>query len=429
MSSLRRRPRAGEGRDDVGGTDRVARGRTSEEAAERRGRLKRERISRMTPEERERMEAYLHAGTGGAEATQKRLRHLRFDDGRMDTSGMGAVARRTLERRRSRGRPDRALRARMEVMDTKRAEAAVAAADAELVLNTQESGLVEAEGDMERTYKLTQAELKRDHLDEQTAAQIFDLRLDDYAPYGMTYDRSGRYGLLRGSRGHVALMDCRTLSLRTEFHVNEIVRDATFLHNPTLMALAQKKNVFIYDDSGAEIHRLAEHTDVHRMEFLPYHWLLGESCRRRGRAPSMVLFLGPLFCAHCADPGADVVCACAVRRALVQAELLAFHTTLSLFLTLLLLLLSLSLSLSLPLNSHSWEGRLSEIPGHLHGLARVRSPDEAGPVLGHAAEHLQRHHPPGPHQWSRHALVPRQQRLSRQDALSPWLPPELPRRR
>ena len=83
---------------------------------------------------------------------------------------------------------------------------------------------------------------------------------------------------------------------------------------------------------------------AHMIHRVSYHWLLGESCRRRGRAPSMVLFLGPLFCAHCADPGADVVCACAVRRALVQAELLAFHTTLSLFLTLLLLLLSLSLS-------------------------------------------------------------------------------------
>jgi len=230
----------------------------------------------MTPQERQRMEAYLHGGSDRSDAHRVRLEALRGDDRRMNTDNLSPVARQALDRRQR--RPDRIVRARMEVHETRRVEAALAAADAEAVLHTEQSGLIETEHEMERTYQLTQRELKRDHLDEQMARQIFDLNLGPpNAPYGMSYDRSGRCGLLcgHGGGGHVALMDCHTLALRTEFHVNEIVRDGTFLHNPTMFALAQKKNVFVYDDSGAEIHRMADHTDIFRLQFLPYHWLLG----------------------------------------------------------------------------------------------------------------------------------------------------------
>lgn len=40
------------------------------------------------------------------------------------------------------------------------------------------------------------------------------------------------------------------------------------------MATAQKQHVFIYDQSGLEIHRLKHHQDVNKLEFLPYHFLL-----------------------------------------------------------------------------------------------------------------------------------------------------------
>lgn len=222
------------------------------------------------------MEAYLHGSTN-ADAGHKRLKALRKDDKQMNMDDLTPVARQNLQRRRDRRKPDKIMTAKMEIHETKRMEAAIAAADAEAILNTEQSGLIETEHEMEKTYKLSQQELKRDHLDEQMARQIYDLRLTQYAPYGMTYDRSGRYGLLRGhGGGHVALMDCHTLALRSEFHVNEVIRDGTFLHNPTMIALAQKKNVFIYDDAGAEIHRMSDHTDIFRLQFLPYHWLLGE---------------------------------------------------------------------------------------------------------------------------------------------------------
>jgi len=269
-----KRSNANDDPDDIGGSMNVARGQSDKQAREKRKKLKRDRLSGMSPRERERMEAYLHGSTN-ADSGKRRLKALREDDERMQMDGLTPVARQNLERRRRRNKPDKIMKARMEIQETKRMEAALANADAEAILNTEQSGLLETEHEMERTYKLSQQELKRDHLDEQMARQIFDLKLGQYAPYGMSYDRSGRYGLLRGhGGGHVAVMDCHTLALRTEFHVNEIVRDGTFLHNPTMLALAQKKNVFIYDDAGSEIHRMTDHTDIFRMQFLPYHWLL-----------------------------------------------------------------------------------------------------------------------------------------------------------
>jgi U3 small nucleolar RNA-associated protein 7 len=173
-------------------------------------------------------------------------------------------------------RKDKVVKARLQIHQSKRFEAAVAAADAQVVLHTETPGMVQAEHDMERTTALTQVTLKRHYLDEQTAKQIFDLQLTDYSPYGMHYDRSGRKAILFGQRGHLAILDCYHLNLQLELHVQERIRDAVFLHSgSTMFAVAQTNHAYIYDSiSGQEIHKLDQHGDPFRLEFLHYHWLL-----------------------------------------------------------------------------------------------------------------------------------------------------------
>ena len=118
-------------------------------------------------------------------------------------------------------------------LDERRKDAALQAAEAE-ILETEDGGFVEAEG-MERTYKFKQSDLKP-HLDEQTAAQQYDLNLDSYAPYVHSYTRSGRHLLLAGRGGHVAVMDALTRTLLQELHLTDNgstrndVRGCTFLH-------------------------------------------------------------------------------------------------------------------------------------------------------------------------------------------------------
>ena len=48
----------------------------------------------------------------------------------------------------------------------------------------------------------------------------------------------------------------------------------SWLHQDRFFAVAQKKYVHIYDDTGSEVHVLKDHRNVHRVHFLPYHFLL-----------------------------------------------------------------------------------------------------------------------------------------------------------
>lgn len=237
----------------------------------------------------------------GVQANPQRIAQLREDDANPNLSKLNSYQKRAFLKRSD--RKDKVVKAKLQVHKVKRYEAAVAAADAQVVLHTENEGLVEAEHDMERTTNLTQVELKRNHLDEQTARHIFDLSLTEHSPYGIKYDRSGRHSILYGQKGHLALMDCHTLALGAEFHVQERVRDVCFLHNGTMFGVAQKNHVYIYDDSGAEIHKLDDHTDPFALEFLPYHWLLA-SVGRHGWLKYQDTTTGQLVSKHRTRMGA-----------------------------------------------------------------------------------------------------------------------------
>ena len=210
----------------------------------------------------------------GSRTASNRLHTLRRDDLREDTSNLSSYQIRNLNKRRSNS--NNHVKRMTERKETKRLENAIQSLHAEEILHDYNPGLVEVENDMERTTQLSQDRLKNGMLEENVARNIYDLELNDYSPYVMKYDRSGRHSLLCGRKGHVAVIDQHTMGLCTEFHLGEGARDACFLHDGSMMAVAQERNVYIYDENGAEIHRLDGHKRVFGMEFLPYHWLLGE---------------------------------------------------------------------------------------------------------------------------------------------------------
>ena len=128
------------------------------------------------------------------------------------------------------------------------------------------------EGERERTVKVTQKELK-ESLQVQSAQHVFDLQLE-HGPYKARYSRNGKFLLLAGRKGHLAMVDWKEKAPVCEFSAKERIRDACFLQNHNMFAVAQKKTVNIYDQNGIELHCLKDHPDPHFLSFLPYHFLL-----------------------------------------------------------------------------------------------------------------------------------------------------------
>ncbi|MCJ1311651.1 Small subunit (SSU) processome component [Agyrium rufum] len=167
---------------------------------------------------------------------------------------------------------DRKLRTKLRTLEAKYQTAAIRAKDAE-ILQENESGFLEPEGELERTYKVRQEELLQDAAVE-TSNKSFELKLEGLGPYMADYTRNGRSLLLAGRKGHVSTMEWQAGKLGCELQLQETVRDAKWLHNDQYFAVAQKKYVYIYDHAGVELHRLKNHIEVTNMQFLPYHFLL-----------------------------------------------------------------------------------------------------------------------------------------------------------
>ncbi|KAI9852423.1 MAG: Small subunit (SSU) processome component [Thelocarpon superellum] len=185
------------------------------------------------------------------------------------------AARKTYARGRkipTRSVKDKKLRGNLKALELKYKHATLKAKDAEILLEN-EAGFLEPEGELDKTYQVRQDDIKQ-HVSVETAQKGFDLQLEEMGPYVADFTRHGRGLLLAGRRGHVASMDWRNGSLKSELQLGETVRDARWLHNDQYYAVAQKKYVYIYDHAGVELHCLKKHVEVTHMEFLPYHFLL-----------------------------------------------------------------------------------------------------------------------------------------------------------
>jgi U3 small nucleolar RNA-associated protein 7 len=167
---------------------------------------------------------------------------------------------------------DKKLRRNLTNLENKYKTATLKAKEAEILLEN-ESGFLEAETELERTYRVRQDEIQRE-VGIDVAQKKFELKLDALGPYVCEFSRNGRDLILAGRKGHIATMDWREGKLGCELQLGETIRDARFLHNNQFFAVAQKKYVYIYDSNGVELHCLKKHVEVSHMEFLPYHFLL-----------------------------------------------------------------------------------------------------------------------------------------------------------
>jgi U3 small nucleolar RNA-associated protein 7 len=66
--------------------------------------------------------------------------------------------------------------------------------------------------------------------------------------------------------------------LKAEVNVDEAIHDVAWLQDETMFAAAQKSAVYIYDQSGTEIHCLRKMGSPTHLEYLPYHFLLFAAC-------------------------------------------------------------------------------------------------------------------------------------------------------
>ncbi|KZF19860.1 BING4CT-domain-containing protein [Xylona heveae TC161] len=216
------------------------------------------------------------------EKAQAERKHSQPKKGKESKDSEAIVAKRRAEeahQQYGRGRKiqtgtvrDKKLRSNLKALENKYKDATVKARDAEILLEN-ESGLLEPENEMEKTYKVRQDDIQAE-LPMETAKKGFELKLEGLGPYTADYTRNGRSLLLAGRKGHIATMDWRDGKLGCEMQLGETVRDAKWLHNDQYFAVAQKKYVYIYDHAGVELHCLQKHIEVTNMEFLPYHFLL-----------------------------------------------------------------------------------------------------------------------------------------------------------
>ena len=219
------------------------------EASEQGGARKRKRSS----------DAILSATAGTVKMTNAEKQRLQRYDRGPGNKSKGVVKHR--------------LRLNIKRSEKKVSAAVKSAAQAE-VLRPSEPGVLEAEGEMERTARFSQRQIAQ-AVDAQTRRKGYDMKLERFGPYRAAYTSNGRHLLLGGRKGHLALVDWEGCRITRELHVRETVRDVCFLRDHTMFAAAQHKNLYIYDGHGTELHCLRDHKpDVQRLAFLRYHWLL-----------------------------------------------------------------------------------------------------------------------------------------------------------
>ncbi|KAK8480227.1 hypothetical protein V6N13_052377 [Hibiscus sabdariffa] len=170
------------------------------------------------------------------------------------------------------GVKDKKLKGQLAVREDLYGKSAKTAAKIEKWLLPSEGGYLEAEG-IEKTWRIKQESIARE-VDILSSRNQYDIVLPELGPYTLDFTSNGRYMAAAGRKGHLAIVDMKTLNLIKEIQVRETVRDVAYLHNELFFAAAQKKYPYIYNREGTELHCLKEHGPVLRLQFLKNHFLL-----------------------------------------------------------------------------------------------------------------------------------------------------------
>eukprot|EP01064_Diplonema_japonicum_P005365 TRINITY_DN13609_c0_g1_i1.p1 TRINITY_DN13609_c0_g1~~TRINITY_DN13609_c0_g1_i1.p1 ORF type:complete len:616 (+),score=197.26 TRINITY_DN13609_c0_g1_i1:38-1885(+) len=193
--------------------------------------------------------------------TKMKMKKYKKDDGNVDQA-------------RYVGEIDQSGRLKKTLRNAKRMkEAAVrSAAKSEMVHNTEEAGFLELD-DGEQGRDISQKQIVGG-VDVQTKRKRFDIRLDKLGPYTHAYSPNGNMLVLAGEKGHLSTFHWKNFRLFGEVQLRDKCYDVTFLHDDQLLATAQKKYVYIYNNKGNEIHLLKNHQNIRALDFLPNHFLL-----------------------------------------------------------------------------------------------------------------------------------------------------------
>ncbi|KIK64005.1 hypothetical protein GYMLUDRAFT_40224 [Collybiopsis luxurians FD-317 M1] len=164
------------------------------------------------------------------------------------------------------------LRRNLVKTSTHIAQSQALLSDAVDLLPSEEAGFIQTEGQLERTWRISQDDIVKEAGGEAARGRL-ETKLEG-GPYKVRYTKNGRHMAIAGRLGHVASFDTLTGTVHSELQLGEACRDIVYLQDHSFYAVAQEKYAFIYDRDGIEVHKLKAHVSPNRLEFLPYHWLL-----------------------------------------------------------------------------------------------------------------------------------------------------------
>jgi len=98
--------------------------------------------------------------------------------------------------------------------------------DAELLLPNN-AGKMEVEGDMDRSWRISQDEIVKS-ISVEAARGRKEFTLDG-GPYRARYTRSGRHMAIVGQKGHVSTFDWHAGTIFSELRLQETCRDITYV--------------------------------------------------------------------------------------------------------------------------------------------------------------------------------------------------------